>query len=330
MSSNIIGMKKSIIIWVLCSVCAVVAAQVEDQAYQQYYFEGNEVVFEFDTRYYKRLQEGEQKARDFADLDIYEVAVAGNFNEWEGKKWKMKKIGPTRYQLRKKIKHFDDPFKWEFKFIINGVYWAVPQKHTKQGSSHNKVRQENNFWKEAYGEYLYPITPNAEGNARFFLPGHEQAKKVILTGSFNGWDEQQLPMQKTENGWEIILDLSSGMYEYKFIVDGQWMEDPTNPNVRPNQYNTLNSILELRKEVTFWLEGYEHAKKVFVAGSFNDWDPKGIPMHREGNTWLARLNMDGGKHLYKFVVDGQWINDPANPLVEHDGYGHINNVMVVD
>lgn len=311
----------------LIATTALSWAQPEEEPYRGYYFDGDEVVFEFDLRYFEEATvDGTGKRVDFDDLNIYQVAVAGDFNHWSRKKWKMKKIGPQRYQLRKKIADFDDAFRWEYKFVINGEYWAEPSKALPNKS---KVVHDNIVWEEAYNLSLFTARQSPDGNVRFFLAGFESAKKVVLSGSFNGWDEHAFAMEKVEGGWATRLQLDAGRYEYKFIADGEWMEDPANPLRRKNQYETYNSILEVAKPVTFRLEHYDNTQNAFLAGSFNDWRTDDIRMQREGNAWVATVSLKGGKHWYKFIVDGKWITDPANPFREHDGMGHINSVIVV-
>lgn len=302
-------------------------AQPEEEPYRAYYFEGDEVVFEFDLRYFAEATLHKTGERvDFDDLNIYEVAVAGDFNNWSRKKWKMKKVGPQRYQLRKRIEDFDDAFKWEYKFVINGQYWAEPSEEITNKS---KVIHGELVFNEAYNLSLFTARQTPDGNVRFFLPGFEGAGRVVLAGSFNGWDENAFTMDRVEGGWATRLQLDAGRYEYKFIVDGQWMEDPANPDKRKNQYDTFNSILHVARPVTFRLENYDDAQKVILAGSFNDWRTDDIRMRREGKAWVATVELNGGKHWYKFIVDGQWITDPANPFKEHDGMGHINSVIRV-
>lgn len=315
------------ILILLLAYATLARAQPEEEPYRGYFFEGDEVVFEFDLRYFgeaTRHHTGERV--DFDDLDVYEVAVAGDFNNWSRKKWKMKKVGPQRYQLRKRITDFDDAIQWEYKFVVNGKYWAEPPEDIRNKS---KVTHDNKVWEEVYNLSLYSARQSPEGNARFFLPGFPEAESVVLSGSFNGWDEQAFAMDKAEGGWATRLQLDAGRYEYKFIVDGQWMEDPNNPDKRKNEHDTYNSILHVTKPVTFRLENYDKADRVFLAGSFNDWVPDNIPMQRQGNAWAVSLELPGGKHWYKFVVDGKWIADPANPFREHDGMGNINSVVVV-
>jgi hypothetical protein len=63
------------------------------------------------------------------------------------------------------------------------------------------------------------------------------------------------------------------------------------------------------------------ASEVYLAGSFNDWATTAAPMTREGDTWSLVLELAPGSHEYKFVVDGQWIADPDNPVTVGD-YGN--------
>ena len=78
-----------------------------------------------------------------------------------------------------------------------------------------------------------------------------EAKKVILIGDFNNWNPQKHPMKKNWNGmwwngiWEKTVMLPPGIYEYKFVVDGQWANDPQNFQTSRNKFGTLNSILNL-------------------------------------------------------------------------------------
>jgi Glycogen recognition site of AMP-activated protein kinase len=52
-------------------------------------------------------------------------------------------------------------------------------------------------------------------------------------------------------------------------------------------------------------------------------------MVKETEGWLARLDLDPGKHPYKFVVDNEWILDPDNPQQETDPEGYVNSVRIV-
>ena len=72
------------------------------------------------------------------------------------------------------------------------------------------------------------------------------AEKVTLTGDFNEWNADKHPMKKQGNGlWNKTVMLQPGKYEYKFLVDGIWQEDPENQQTCANHFGTLNSILDL-------------------------------------------------------------------------------------
>jgi CubicO group peptidase (beta-lactamase class C family) len=89
------------------------------------------------------------------------------------------------------------------------------------------------------------------------------------------------------------------------------------------------SAPNLAGNTTFRLKGYENARFVNLAGTFNDWKPSTITCGRENSDWVCRVDLKPGKHLYKFIVDGDWITDPANPQTEGDGNGNNNSVVTV-
>ena len=73
------------------------------------------------------------------------------------------------------------------------------------------------------------------------------AKQVSLCGEFNEWSPSATPMKRNNDGhWETSVALAPGRYQYKFVVDGQWLPDPGAQNNVPNQYGSLNSVLEVR------------------------------------------------------------------------------------
>jgi hypothetical protein len=291
-----------------------------------YFFEGDEVVFEFDVRMYEEATpHGKSKRVDFGEFDIHEVALSGEFNNWSRDGWQMKKISPYKYQLRKPISAFDDNFKWEFKFIINGSYWAEPIEEIP-----NKVKiVDHFFWEDVYNLEMYNIDYDPNGNVYFFLPGHEDARQVILSGEFNGWDEHKPQMRPVKGGWEIRVSLEPGRYEYKYIVDGNWITDPGNLEKVENVHGTYNSVLKVTQKVTFFLEGFSDAQQVVLAGSFNDWSDSKMPMKRTPQGWQLSLDLPGGKHHYKFIIDGEWMIDPKNPIKEWDWDGNLNSVKIV-
>jgi 5'-AMP-activated protein kinase regulatory beta subunit len=74
----------------------------------------------------------------------------------------------------------------------------------------------------------------------FFAP---EAESVQLAGDFNNWNSSTIPLKKRADGfWEIEMQLNSGAYEYRFIVDGRWEDDPQAADSVVNPYGSRNSV----------------------------------------------------------------------------------------
>ena len=82
------------------------------------------------------------------------------------------------------------------------------------------------------------------------------AQSVFLSGTFNDWDSSAFPMQEAADGtWCATLQLAPGTYEYKFLVDGEWVCKPGvgefdlallgDADCVPNVYGTANRRLEI-------------------------------------------------------------------------------------
>lgn len=79
-----------------------------------------------------------------------------------------------------------------------------------------------------------------------------EAEKVFLAGSFNEWNPDVTPMDKTDNGkWTAKLKLEPGRYEFKFVVDGQWCCEANChasgecPQCVLNDFGTMNRVCEV-------------------------------------------------------------------------------------
>jgi len=78
--------------------------------------------------------------------------------------------------------------------------------------------------------------------------------------------------------------------------------------------------------VLFTLEA-PGAKSVQLAGDFNEWQPDGEEMELVGRVWHRFVPLKPGHYQYRFVVDGRWQNDPANPQIEPSPFGEDNSVV---
>lgn len=71
---------------------------------------------------------------------------------------------------------------------------------------------------------------------------HPSARKVCIAGNFNGWNAVELA-RLGSGKWAIDLTLPRGSYEYRLVVDGQWMADPNAQHTVPNPFGEQNSLL---------------------------------------------------------------------------------------
>jgi hypothetical protein len=71
-----------------------------------------------------------------------------------------------------------------------------------------------------------------------------QASRVLVAGSFNGWKPETTPLRPLGNGrWAGNLEVEPGKYEYLFVVDGNWMPDPSATESVANPFGGRNSVL---------------------------------------------------------------------------------------
>jgi chromosome partitioning protein len=73
------------------------------------------------------------------------------------------------------------------------------------------------------------------------------ARAVFVVGNFNGWavNDDNL-LEKRDGLWTKKLKLQPGSYQYRFVVDGQWIEDPINPEIITNPYGEFNSVIDVK------------------------------------------------------------------------------------
>ncbi len=90
--------------------------------------------------------------------------------------------------------------------------------------------------------------PSSKGNTTFRLKGHAEASLVVLTGTFNNWNQSQLLFAREGDEWVCRVDLDPGVYTYKFVVDGNWLLDPSNPQTQEDEAGNVNNVLEIKPE----------------------------------------------------------------------------------
>ncbi len=83
--------------------------------------------------------------------------------------------------------------------------------------------------------------------------------------------------------------------------------------------------------VTFAVRA-EVGSKVFLAGSFNNWDPTAKEMTDKNGTgeYTCCVNLTKGSYEYKYVINGTWCADPECTDWVQNNMGTLNSVKIVD
>ena len=70
------------------------------------------------------------------------------------------------------------------------------------------------------------------------------ASSVKLAADFTDWEKAPVEMDHAEDGkWMTVVPLAPGQYAYRYIVDGQWFDDPVNTLHAPNPFGTENAVI---------------------------------------------------------------------------------------
>ena len=85
---------------------------------------------------------------------------------------------------------------------------------------------------------------------------------------------------------------------------------------------TTKAAKPVEKSVTFTVHA-EPGKTVYLAGTFNNWDPKG------NGVYSVAIKLAPGTYQYKFVIDGTWCADPENRDFVQNDHGTLNSVITV-
>ena len=72
------------------------------------------------------------------------------------------------------------------------------------------------------------------------------ALSVQLVGDFTHWQKTPVNLHKDADGvWRSSLKLETGTHHYRFLVDGQWQDDPECTLRLPNPFGSENMIRQV-------------------------------------------------------------------------------------
>ena len=80
-----------------------------------------------------------------------------------------------------------------------------------------------------------------EGKTQGFSFRAPEAISVQLVGDFTQWQEHPISLKKETGGvWHAAVELAPGTHHYRFLVDGQWRDDPDCTLREPNAFGGQN------------------------------------------------------------------------------------------
>ncbi len=86
----------------------------------------------------------------------------------------------------------------------------------------------------------------ANGRIQTFSFKAPAATSVQLVGDFTHWQQKPISMQRSADGiWRATVALMPGKHQYRFLVDGEWRDDPVCSLRVANPYGSLDAIREV-------------------------------------------------------------------------------------
>ncbi|KAK9065243.1 hypothetical protein SSX86_016626 [Deinandra increscens subsp. villosa] len=104
--------------------------------------------------------------------------------------------------------------------------------------------QSSNSWMHNSSSYEDMVT---EQGIPTMITWSYDGKEVAVEGSWDNWKTRK-SLQRSGKDFIILKVLPSGVYQYRFIVDGQWRYSPDVPSIKDEAGNTYN-ILDLQEYV---------------------------------------------------------------------------------
>ncbi len=170
------------------------------------------------------------------------------------------------------------------------------------------------------------------------------AAQVFISGDFSGWNPER--MNRSDNGvWYYFLPAGDGRgsIRYKFLVDGTWIMDPSNPDRDDDGRGSYLSVVESMiknegRQVSYRKIGDSIEFRIYrptatfisLVGDFNHWNPEQDLLGKgKDGIWRLRKRLSPGTYRYKYIVDGDWVPDIYNIKSASDAAGEICSVIEV-
>lgn len=166
-----------------------------------------------------------------------------------------------------------------------------------------------------------------------------------LSSTDDEWKQFDMTAVNGVFTYQTADTLTAGEYPYKFIVDGNWINDPNNDSFADSGDNKFtipgedpNKIVSPEvngNKVTFRYKNID-VDNVYVRGTMNNWvDDEAYKMTKDETTGIhtVEVELSHGTYEYKFHYedgskDGVWLPDPNGQQVDGTDLGRNSYVYV--
>jgi hypothetical protein len=192
------------------------------------------------------------------------VYLAGTFNNWNPTALPMEEVEPGLWRAELEL----EPGTYQYKYVIDGTTWK--EDPNAPGYVDDGFGGYNGIFTlvEKDGQ-LFIVGPQKKEESKKYEPNPDredtifvedgivvlryynpEAEFVTIAGSFNNWNAEEIEMYPLEDGWwEGVLELGPGVYEYKFVVNGEeWVTDPNAFAFVDDGFGGKNGVFEVYEE----------------------------------------------------------------------------------
>jgi 1,4-alpha-glucan branching enzyme len=177
----------------------------------------------------------------YKDRKAGKVLISGNFSSWKMLKMMRGKDGVWFYFLSNN----DFAGKVEYKFNVDGLWTEDPYNAFRQDDKRGSYLSVSENSSPSDGRLVtYKFTAKDRVLFRTYKP---EARIISIVGDFNGWNPEHDIMKRGNDGiWRLEKRLHSGVYRYKFIIDGEWTPDLFNPESASDSAGDICSIVKIK------------------------------------------------------------------------------------
>ena len=177
--------------------------------------------------------------------DVYMYAWSGiSTSSWPGDNITDNRNGAGYYVYEATV-NSSSPINFQFNYGDNG---KTPDLSISSSTLSSDTDGFVEVWVNCAGNLSFSAPsggPQMNGNQATFTYQGSSGKNVYLAGSMNGWSTNATPMTWNGNAYTCTITLEPGLYEYKYVVDGEWLNDTANGYVSGETGNSVAVITGL-------------------------------------------------------------------------------------